>query len=1041
MKKFMTHYFFLAIMVMSGQAFAQASLSGIVKSESNEALVGVNVLLKGTSVGAVTDIDGKFNLQVSENNLSSGVLVFSFIGFTSKEVQINNQSVFNVVLSEDTKALEEVVVTGYQSEERKKILGAVATVSPELINKIPVSGIDQALQGRVPGVVVTQNTGAPGEGVIVRVRGVGSINSNNQPLYIIDGVPTQDATMIAPQDIQSLTVLKDASAAVIYGSRAANGVIIITTKSGTNSKQEISYSSQVGMQSPTRLVPMASTSQYVSIFNEAANNDNPDFPVILQRPLISPQLAGTLTNVDQVGAIFRPNTILQTHSLTISGGEGKTRYFVSGNYFKQEGTIKASDYTRLTGRINIESEVKKWLKTGINLNISGASTDLIGSSGDGAGGNGGSVVRYAYFRSPAIPIYDSTGNFVDKPDLFNFFGDGYNPVGMLAYNQNKKITDRLFGKFYVILKPIEGLTITSNFGIDFTSQNQRRFDRNWGTPSAGVPRINGTNRLTVSDDRNQAFTFSNFANYSKTFGQHGITILVGTEAIKNKFYDISSTDTQFANQSSTLTYLGNGLGLKTTSESKIGSALLSFFGKVSYDFNEKYLISATLRRDGSSRFGPGNRWGTFYAGSLGWRIDKESFLANNSWIDRLLLRAGYGVAGNQEIRDYAYSDGYGVNYNYPFGNSKNVGYAINSLGNSTVKWESSNQLNAGIDLVIWNNKLSASLDYFDKVTTGLLNNQPIASSLAQSPIVNNGKILNRGLELSLNYTNRVGDFSYSISPNAAILHNEVLAVNLPIPGGQYGSQFVTLTEKGYQVGSFYMYQMEGIFQNSTDIFTHAVQGPSTGPSRIKPGDVKFVDQPLYDPATGTVQTDGIIDGRDMVHVGSPIPKVTGGLNIMLNYKGWDFSAFFQGAYGQKILTVLNRDIEGFYRPFNVTERYYNNHWTGENSTNQYPRASWNASGNNTRISTRFLEDGSYTRLKNIQVGYTVPKEIIRKYGLTSARIYFSGTNLFTFTKYSGMDPEMSVSNNSTRDGDKANGIDWGTYPAAKSYNVGVNISF
>jgi TonB-linked SusC/RagA family outer membrane protein len=855
------------------------------------------------------------------------------------------------------------------------------------------------------------------------------LNSNNQPLYVIDGIPTLDATSVAPQDIQSLTVLKDASAAALYGARAANGVILITTKIGSSNKMVISYNGQVGVQSPTRLVPMASTSQYVSIYNEAANNDNPDFPVILQRPLISNQLASTLPNVDQVNAIFRPNAVLQTHSLTFSGAEGKTKYFIAGSYYKQEGTINASDYTRLTGRMNIESEVKKWLTTGINLNVSGGSTDVVGSSGDGAGGNGGSVIRYAYFRSTAVPIYDSTGNFVDKPTLYNFFGDGYNPVGMLAYNENKRITDRLFGKFYVTLKPIEGLTITSNFGVDFLSQNQRRFDRNWGTAN----RVNNPNRLTVSDDRNYTLTFSNFANYTKTFGQHGFTFLLGTEAIKTELYNVTGGDTQFANQSSTLTYLGNGLGQKTNAESRSRNDLLSFFGKVSYDFNEKYLASATIRRDGSSRFGPSNRYGTFYAGSLGWRVDKESFLMNNTWIDRLLVRAGYGVIGNQEIPNYAFSDAYGVGYNYSFGNTKNVGYAVSQLGNANVKWESSNQLNTGIDLGIWNGKLSVSLDYFNKTTSDLLNNQPIATSsgLASPPIVNNGKILNRGFELSLNYANKIGDLSYSISPNAALIHNEVLAVNSPIVGGQYGSQYVTQTEKGYQVGSFYMYEMEGIFQNKTDVFTHAVQGPSTGPSRIQPGDVKFKDQ----------NGDGIIDGKDRAHVGSAIPKVTSGLNIMLNYKGWDLSVFFQGAYGQKILSVLNRDIEGFYRPFNVTERYFLNHWTGEGSTNLYPRASWNASGNNTQISTRFLEDGSYTRLKNIQLGYTVPKGIVGKYGLSNIRIYFSGTNLFTWSKYSGMDPEMSVSNNSVKDGDKANGIDWGTYPAAKSYNVGVNISF
>jgi TonB-linked SusC/RagA family outer membrane protein len=1024
-------YFFLVLFAGVIQAQAQnVTVSGTVISNSNETLIGVNVLLKGTALGTVTDVNGKFVIDVPSQSISSGILVFSYIGYVSTSVAINNQVNLTVTLAEDVTSLQEIVVTGYQSEERKKILGAVNTVSSDLIVKLPVAGVDQALQGRVPGVVVTQNTGAPGEGVSVRIRGVGSLNSNNQPLYVIDGIPTLDPTLVSSQDIQSLTVLKDASASALYGSRAANGVILITTKTGTSNKMTITYNSLVGVQSPTRLVPMATTSQYVSIYNEATNNDNPDFPPILRRSLITPQLAATLPNVNQVDAIFRRNALLQTHNLSFSGGDSKTRYLISSSYYKQDGIIKASDYSRFTARVNIESELKSWLKTGVNVNVSAASTDLVGSSGDGAGGNGGSVIRYAYFRSPAIPVYDSTGNFVDKPTLFNFFGDGYNPVGMLAYNQNKKLTDRIFGKFFVTLNPIKNLTITSNFGTDFTSQNQRRFDRNWGTAN----RINNPNRLTITDDRFYTLTFSNFATYTKTFGNHSLTAFAGVEAIESERYEIIGSDSQFANQTSTLTYLGNGLGKKTNFETRSRNTLLSYFGKVSYDYQEKYLASMTLRRDGSSRFGAANKYGTFYAGSLGWRLDKESFLIDNTWIDRLLLRAGYGVIGNQEIDNYAFSDAYGINYNYPFGGTQNMGYAVSNLGNAGIKWESSNQLNAGVDFSAWSNKLSMSVDFYNKITSDLLVTQPIATSagLASPPYVNNGKILNRGLEILVNYSNEIGQFSYSIAPNITFIHNEVLDVVTPIRGGKYGSQYVTLTEKGYSVGSFYMYQMEGIFQNQSDIFTHALQTSiTTGPSRIQPGDVKYKDQ----------NGDGIIDSKDLIHAGSSIPKFTAGLNLSVNYRQWDLSVFFQGAYGQKILSVLNRDIEGFYRPFNVTERYFQNHWTGEGSSDQYPRASWNASGNNTQISTRFLESGSYTRLKNVQLGYNLPKDLLARYGLSNVRFYFTGTNLFTWTKYSGMDPEMSVSNNSLGDGDKANGIDWGTYPAAKSYNMGVSITF
>jgi len=1006
------------------QAQVTVTLSGTVKSATDEPLIGTNIFIKGTTIGTSVDLDGKFTLQIPEN-LSSSLMIVSSIGYVTQELTIGTKTEFAIVLVEDLEVLNEVVVTGYSSEERSKVLGSVVTIAPSLLTKIAVSGVDQALQGRVPGVVVTQNTGAPGEGVSVRIRGTGSLNSSNQPLYVVDGLPTDNITSISPQDILSVSVLKDASAATIYGARATNGVVLITTRMASSNKQVIEFNSQIGIQNPVRLVPMASTDQYISIYNEATTTDNIGKPSFLQRPFITEDINTGLPNIDQVNAIMRPDAVIQNHSLSISGGEGKTRYLFSGSYFGQEGVIKASNFTRLTGRINIETEVKKWLKAGVNMNISSAETDLVGSSGDGAGGNGGSVVRYAYFRSPAIPIYDSNGEFTDRPDTYNFFGDGYNPVGMLAYNNNKRLSDRIFGKFFIVIKPIENLTFTSNLGVDYTNQNTRRFDRNWGTAN----RINNPNRLTVTDEQFQTITFSNFINYAKVFGKQSMTVLLGTEAINRGSYRLTGTDNSFSNQNSTLTYLNNGQGQKTVGEFKSASSLLSFFSKISYDYNEKYLASATIRRDGSSRFGENSRWGNFYAGSLGWRIDKESFLANNEWIDRLLVRAGYGFVGNQEIGDYEFSDAISVNNNYPLGQASAVGYAVSKLGNSNIQWESSRQLNVGIDLVTGGGKFTTSLDYFRKITSNLLVSQPIASSsgLATPATVNNGEVLNQGIELAINYSNSIRAFNYSISPNVAFLHNEVLATAYPIPDGQYGSQFTTLTEKGYQVGSFYMLDMIGIFQNDSEIFTSAK--PSGTP--IAPGDVKFKDQ----------NGDGIIDGRDRAHVGSAIPTISGGLNLAMNYKNFDVSIFFQGAYGQKILSVLNRDIEGFYRPFNVTQRYYEGHWSPSNPSNVHPRASWNASENNTQISSRFLENGSYTRLKNLQVGYTVPVKIVQKYGITSLRIYFTGNNLLTFSKYSGMDPEMTVSDNSRGAGDKANGIDWGTFPAAKSYNFGVTLTF
>ncbi|HEX8041183.1 MAG TPA: TonB-dependent receptor [Chryseosolibacter sp.] len=1024
------------IVIVPEHAHAQHVLTGTIKDASGQALPGANVYIKGTSMGTSSDADGTFQLQVPQD-LSNAVLVISFIGYVSQEIAIGSQGEFDIVLKEDSGMLKEVVVTGYITQEKRNITGAVTTVSAESISKLPLPSIDQALQGRAPGVVVTQNTGAPGEGVSVRIRGAGSINSGNNPLYVVDGIPTLDINSIATQDIANITVLKDAGLTAVYGARAANGVVIVTTKSGEGGPPKIEFSTQVGVQSPGNTIDMADTRDYVTIYNSAATSDNLGKDPILYRPLITEEIQSNLPDVNYLDEIFRTG-VLQSHSLSVGGGNDKTKYFIAANYFNQEGIIKSSNYTRLSSRLNIDTEVKKWLRTGVNLNISNATTDIIGSSGDGAGGNGGSVIRYAFFRTPAIPVYTATGDFTDKPsdnyggdNLYtNLFGDGYSPVGMLAYNNNRLIADRLFGQYFVDIMPFRNFKFTSYVGVDFTTSNQRRFDRNWGT----LKRINNPNNLSVVNGRSHAVTLSNFANYTASSGKSNFTVLVGTESIKAKRYDVFAAEKNFPDQTTDLVFLGNGLGQRTADENESANALLSFFGKVNYDLDGKYLVSATLRRDGSSRFGRDNRWGNFYAGSLGWRLDKEGFLTNSNLIDRLLLRAGYGSIGNQEIGDYPFTDMINAGYNYPWGNIQSTGSVVTALGNSKVKWETSNQLNAGVDLEMWSGKFSISLDYFIKKTNDLLVKQPIASSGGSDDAgnnhfiwVNNGEVTNQGVELLLNYSGNAGDFKYSVDANAATLNNTVTKVTTPIPAGTYGSDYVTLTEQGYPVGSFYLYEMEGIFQNKTDIFTHAFQSNDVGP-----GDVKYKDQ----------NGDGKINALDRKHLGSPIPKVTAGLNVSLAYRGLDLSIFLQGAYGQKIFSVLNRDIEGFYRSFNVTQRYFDEHWTGAGTSTTQPRASWDASGNNALIySSRFLEDGSYTRLKNVQLGYSLPKDFLARYGIGSMRIYISGTNLLTHTKYSGLDPEMTVSNNALGQGDTAMGMDWGTYPAAKTYNIGATITF
>jgi len=1006
-------------------AIAQQKVTGTVTDDLGETVIGASVFVEGTTIGSITDLDGKYAVSVPDD-LMDGVMVFSFIGYTTQKIPIAGKSVIDVQMMLDDQQLDEVVVVGYNTQIKRDVTGAMATVSGKQLAALPVAGVDQALQGRAPGVNIAQVTGAPGAGVAVRIRGVGSLNSSNDPLYVVDGVPTREVfNMLSPQDIDEITVLKDASAAAIYGSRANNGVVLITTKKGRKNEQKITINSQVGVQVHGRLTKMANRDEYVNVYNQAASNDNAFVTDdLFKRELISKSFADTLPDVNYLNRLFRKAAI-QSYGLTASGGSDKTQYLMSVTYFGQQGIIQGSDYDRVTGRINLRTEVKKWFTTGVNLNIARAHTSLIGSSGDGAGGNGGSVVRYAYFRTPAIPVYDKSGNYVDLPSRPDFFGDGYNPIGLANYFNNKKTTDRYFGRLFSILTFAPNLTLTSNLGFDSEHNLQRRFDRNWGTND----RINNPNRLTITNSNTIAWTMNHVLQYNKKIGDHSFSGLVGVEAIRTQGYAANASGMNFPDQNPNLTYLGNGQRTPTVSESKYAFTLLSFFSKIDYKYKDKYQIGGSFRRDGSSRFASQNKWGNFYAVSGGWSLDREAFLSDVSFITQLKLRAGYGVIGNQAIGNYAYSDQLQPKYNYPFTSTPSDGYAITQLGNNQVKWESSKQFNAGIDFELNKGIIYGSLDFYNKLTSDMLVKQPNPPSVgyASPSWVNNGEILNQGIELQLGVQKTIRDFGFNITGNGAIIHNEVKKFNGFLPAGTIGSgNYVTRSEVGYPVGSFYMYEMAGIFQSQLDITTSAYQG-----NNIHPGDVKYKD----------LNGDGVINEKDRAHVGSPIPKFTGGLNIGLNYKNFDMTLFFQGAYGFNIYNVAYMDIEGFYRPFNVTKAYADNYWNGEGSTNTYPRPSWSSSNNNVKISTRFMYNGSYTRLKNFQLGYNFSQAACDKLKLTSLRIYTSIQNLLTFTKYPGLDPEMTTSNNSTSEGDKAKGIDWGTYPSARSFNIGVNLSF
>lgn len=1025
---------FLALMLsVAGSLFAQRTVEGTVTdAKTGEKLIGVTIQIKGTTTGVTTDINGRYSL-VSVQLTASSVIVYSYIGYITVEQIPGSRTVIDVNLNTDQYALDEIVVIGYGTAKKRNVLGAVTRVNNEELTRLPVSGVEQALQGRAAGVQVTQNTGAPGEGVSVRIRGAGSINSSNDPLYIVDGMPTADALKIlSPGDIENITVLKDASAAAIYGSRANNGVVLITTKKGTKGKTKVTYRGQTGFQKATRLTKMVNTSDYITIYNEAATNDNAFLPEGLRRSLITSEDATGFANVNYVKELLITAPI-NSHELSFSGGDESTNYMISTSFFDQKGIIKGSGYTRGTARLDVNTTANKWLTVGLSMLAGISSNDIIGSSGDGYGGNGGSVIRYAFFRNPAIPIRFPNGTYVDRPAEYfgrqvfdSFLGDGYNPIGMCDYNDNNRKDDSYLGKVYFTAELTKKLKFTTNFGMDYRNSFSRRFNPTWGT----LNRIDAVNSLSIGNERIVNWTMNNVLNYETKFGEsHTLSAMLGFEAIKNSGKTMYASDMDFPVQQQELIYIGNGLGIKIASQGEYASTLASFFGRVNYDFKGKYYLSATLRRDGSSRFIGKNKWGTFYSLSAGWALKQESFLKDVSWLENLKLRVGYGAVGNQEISLYANRDRISPYFNYPFGGVSNGGYAQTALGNNDLKWETSYQYNAGVDAELWKGAFSFSLDYFYKVTGNMLVKAPNPPSVgyAEAPWINSGSVLNSGLELEATYRKTKLKWGYSIGGNLTYMHNEVLKLDAPMFGGLVETGiYATRTEVGHPIGSFYLLEMDGIFQNETDVLLSAFQG-----NNIKPGDVKFKDQ----------NNDGHIDNNDRVYMGSAIPKLIAGVNLAANYKNFDLSMFFQGTYGNKIYLQINQDIEGFYRGFTVTQRYFDERWTGEGTSNTQPRPSWTSKSNNARPSSRFLEDGSYIRLKNLQFGYTIPEKILKITGLSKARVYVSGTNLYTLTGYTGLDPEMTVSDNSKNEGDRSAGIDWGTYPSAMTLMFGIDITF
>lgn len=993
--------------MLFGSTLNAQTVTGVVSSVSGP-LAGVNIIEKGTTNGVATDFDGNYKITVTN---PQAILVYSELGHVTKEIAVNGQTMINVVLTEDFQSLDEVVLVGYSSQKKSTLTGAVSVVDMVDLEKTRVVNVSQALQGQVAGVQVTSSTGAPGDPIQVRIRGEGTIG-NNDPLYVIDGIPTRDISFLNQADIKSMSILKDASAAAIYGSRASGGVVLITTKSGQVGGITFDVSYYTGLHYASNLPKMLNAEQYMNTVEKAWNNSN--------RTGINPYTAdkgrADFSDTDWLDELFETGRS-QNFQFTASGGSEKIQFLMSLGYNDQDGIVvfDHDKYERLTYRTNLNVNLTERLKIGTNLQLTYATQDALSSKGDEPG-----IIRHALLRPPVIGVYKNTNDptysvrdpFTDLPfykhnnkDTGGWESDKYewsqNPIALAYFTDDVRKNFGTFGNIfaeYSFLKDKE-LVFRTSLGVDLTFFHNKRFNENFGDDDGGgndkdkgLGRQNRPNNLNEDRGESRTVTFNNTLNYTKIIDdKHNINLLVGTEFIDNYDSSIGASRMRFGITDKTFRYIDFGSTEVDLWNGGSASewALFSFFGSGSYVYDSKYMVTANFRADASSRFSEKNRWGYFPSVSVGWKISDENFLKDVSWLSNLKLRAGWGRLGNQEIDNYAYLtlisqiDGKVV---------------VKRYGNDDLKWETSESSNFGIDFGFLKNKLSISTDYFVKKTTDILLPVGLPSIVGDvSPtIVNAGEVINKGFEFTLNYRNSDNAFKYGINANFATLINSV--------------EKLQTKEVGQSLNSFFGYKMIGIYQNQAEIDSYL--SGTLNPS-AKPGDIKFAD----------LNKDGIINSDDRTFTGDAIPDLTYGATLSASYKGFDFSCLFQGVEGVDKYNDARKIVDYDTRPFNYTTHILGA-WDGEGSSNTIPRVTFEDNGS-SKESSIYVEDASYFRLKNIEIGYTL-KEIE---GLQDVRLYISGQNLFTSTKYSGLDPES------------ADTVDKGTYPLASSVLFGVNVKF
>jgi TonB-linked SusC/RagA family outer membrane protein len=1045
------------------------TITGRVVDDQQQGLPGVNVVLKGTSTGAVTNTEGNYSLVVPDGG---GTLVFSFIGYVNQEVAIGNQTTINVTLRSDIKSLSEVVVVGYGQQKRGNLTGSVAVVDIQTLKSQPAASAVEALQGKAAGVNIV-NDGSPGSTPQIRIRGYSTVN-NNDPLYIVDGTPYQgNISWLNQNDIESLQVLKDASAASIYGSRANNGVVIITTKKGKEGPPQITFDAYYGVSTPrteaypTFLSPLQFAQYQFSAYRNAGQNPG-DYigsmygtgqDPILPTYLIAGSAVGLnvrdsdadpakynydptrfyqITKANQAGTdwmrAIMHSAPVQNYQIGASGGSKNSTYSIAAGYLDQQGIIKYTGFKRYTLRANSQiSAFKNRLRFGENALFS--RTDGVGfATNPSVPGNynvENNPINAVYKMQPIIPIYDIGGNFAGAKG--SNLGDGSNPVALLyRAKDNFRRENRLFGNVFAEVDLLEGLTARTNYAASLSNYNSQRITY----PNLEAPTGSGANSYSPTQGYETQWTWTNTLSYKKTFKQdHDVSVLAGTEAIRNTFRDLSaSRNGFFLLGDQNYYYLNAGSSNITNSETGSISSLYSLFGRIDYGFRDKYLFSATLRRDGSSNFGTLNRFGYFPAVSGAWRISGEEFAKNLTWVQDLKLRVGYGETGNQNIPANNAVDVYqslNTSSFYPINGTNTLvpGVRQNQIGNPQLKWEQLKSTNIGIDFTLFNGILDGSLDVYRRITSGMLFPVPLPSQtagMASSPYVNAGSMRNQGVEVVLNYhygQKNTGDFKFDVGLNFASNANELLQLAPGInnaPYGNFRSLTTTIFQVGKPYGEFYGYQQAGIFQNAQEVAESSQPG-----ARV--GGIKFAD----------ANNDGVFSSADRTNLGSPLPQFTYGLNLNFSYRNFDLTSFFYGSQGNKLYNI-NRyytDFQVFPSP--ASTRLLDA-WTPTNTNTMVPAPSSLASAIEYQSSSYYIEDGSFFRMKNLQLGYTLKNpDVLKRVGLARVRLYASVTNLFTLTRYSGLDPEISQTNQTFN----LPGIDFGVYPNPRQFLIGINAGF